>query len=66
MQNAFLPPIAPEAVQCYNQAAKAHFVRFPIKLQEVYDSYIQQWNEAGGTDWEAEVTQLWNEQQAAQ
>lgn len=36
------------------------------KMQEVYDDYINQWNEAGGTDWEAEVTQLWNEQQAVQ
>lgn len=36
------------------------------KMQEVYDNYIQEWENAGGSDWEAEVTQLWKEQKQGQ
>lgn len=34
------------------------------KLQEVYDSYIKEWESVGGSDWEAEVTELWKAQNA--
>lgn len=30
-------------------------------LQTVYDSYIERWENAGGTEWEAEVTAQWKE-----
>lgn len=33
------------------------------KMQEVYDSYIAEWESVGGSEWEQEITQLWNEQQ---
>ena len=32
------------------------------KMQEVYDSYIEEWENVGGSDWEEEATQLWKEQ----
>ena len=33
------------------------------KMQEVYDDYIAQWEAAGGSDWEQEVTELWKQKQ---
>lgn len=32
------------------------------EMQEVYDEYISEWEAIGGTEWEAEMTQLWKEQ----
>lgn len=32
------------------------------KMQAVYDDYIAQWEAAGGSDWEEEVTELWKAQ----
>lgn len=31
-------------------------------LQTVYDRYMQEWEDVGGSDWEEEVTKLWKEQ----
>lgn len=31
-------------------------------LQTVYNSYIEEWENVGGSDWEEEVTRLWKEQ----
>lgn len=31
------------------------------KLEEVYNDYIAQWEEAGGSDWEKEVTGFWQD-----
>lgn len=33
------------------------------QMQEVYDSYIAEWESVGGSEWEKEITELWNEQQ---
>ena len=33
------------------------------KMQDVYNDYIKQWEDAGGSDWEKEVTELWNQQE---
>lgn len=35
------------------------------KMQEVYDRYMKEWEDVGGSSWEEEVTRLWNEQQAS-
>lgn len=31
-------------------------------IQTVYNSYIEEWENVGGSDWEEEVTRLWKEQ----
>lgn len=31
-------------------------------LQTIYDSYIEEWENVGGSDWEAEATEQWKEQ----
>lgn len=31
-------------------------------MQAVYESYLSQWEDAGGLEWEKEATRLWNEQ----
>lgn len=33
-------------------------------MQEVYDEYIAEWETIGGSDWEAEMTELWTAQNA--
>lgn len=33
-------------------------------MQDVYDEYIAEWEAIGGSDWEVEMTELWNAQNA--
>lgn len=49
--------------QIINEMVAELLVTDEDQMQEVYDSYIAEWEKVGGSEWEKEITELWNEQQ---
>lgn len=51
-----------DMTQLINEMLAELLVTDADDMQDVYDDYMAEWSEIGGADWEAEMTELWKEQ----